>query len=749
MNWFIFIFVSIIFILSPYETGLYSNLSFYSLSIILFSLFVLLIASLIYKRELYVLKNSTFILVLPLVYIVTVPIAENPLGAWDSVIQWFSFTTFYLLLYWSVLETKIQRLLPFVFQLTGVWIAIYSMLLYLDIIQLHNGYIAGRLGSIFKYPNTFAMIMIVFYFFSLLLLLKKELSFFQKLIYATPLVPYIIGFLASYSRGMMLVFPIVWVIGLLLLRLKKQVEYLFFTLISFGFALLAFGMIGSRGTTFLHIIILVGCILLSIASIFLGKHYLLKKWDMRLEKWSHYKFSLFILPTIIVFLILLTGLDFANKGLVYKQLPDGLQQRIEDIDLTSGTAKERLIFTEDALLISKESPLIGLGGEAFRVIYKKYQQLPYHSNKTHNGFAEMLIDIGWIGLLLFLGVILYVYYQLFKQYRKESDNSTLLAVMLSTIVLFFHSLLDFNFSFGTVWLLVLWLFVLGLTTQSTFEGKKRNKLKVAKSKNNIVLVGIYSIFTLLVISCSVFSYRFMQADRLVTEAKQFTDLHEREQQMEKAVSLNPYNISYWLNLSNVYLQLYKNDSTYKGKVEEVIDQITELEPSNSEVFQKAGDLAVKLGNEQEAVTHFTRGLDVDKFNTPLYASSIKTKVVLAENTKDVDQVNRLLQSALQDYQNNILAYRSFIELPLKDHDAFNSRKFTVSDTSHEYASLAYFLLEDYNQVITILNQMESEPSEHLLALSILSYEKLGKTNEAIKIREGYNGNLSTIIEKYR
>ncbi|MFS0864982.1 O-antigen ligase family protein [Fredinandcohnia sp. 179-A 10B2 NHS] len=748
MNWFIFIFISLIFILSPYKTGLYSNLSFYSLSILLFSLFVLLIVRLYFKREVYVLKNVIFILIIPLIYLLPLPIAENPLGAWDSVIQWFSFATFFLLLYWSASEPNIQKWLPFVFQFTGVWIAFYSMFIYLDLLQLQNAYIAGRLGSIFKYPNTFAMIMIVFYFFSLIFLLKRELSFLQKLIYVIPLVPYIIGFLASYSRGMMLVFPIVWVIGLLLLRMKMQLEYFLLTIVSFGYALFAFSVIGSRGETFLHILLLVGSILLSVVTVYLVK-YLLKRWNAPLEKWENRRWSQFMLPTITVLLGLLMVLDITNQGLVYKQLPSGLQERIKDIDLTSGTAMERLIFTEDALRISKESPFIGHGGEAFRVIFKKYQQLPYQSNKTHNGFAEIVIDTGWIGLILFLAVIFYIYYQLFKRYRKESDNSTLLAVMLSTLVLFIHSLLDFNFSFGTVWLLILWLIVLGLTTQSTYKGRTRNKQKVSKPKNNIALVGIYSIFTLLVISCSVFSYRFMQADRLVTEAKQFTGLHEQEQLLEKAVSLNPYNISYWMTVSNVYLQLYKSDSTYKGKIEEVIAQTTEVEPNNSEVLKKAGDFAEKLGNEQEAVTYFSRGLEVDKFNTSLYARTIKAKVLLAENTKDVSEVSELLNSALQDYQNNLQAYESFKEKLLKDHDDFNSRNFTVSNISHEYAGLAYYLLEDYSQVIAIMNQLESEPSEQLLALIVLSYEKLGKSNEAIEIREGYNGDLSTIIEKYR
>ncbi|MEH7225024.1 O-antigen ligase family protein [Bacillus sp. JJ1566] len=743
MKWFVFVFVSIVFLVSPYFTGLYSNSSFYSLGLLLFTLFLIVVMTLLFKREINQLKQVTVVLLLPVCYIFSLPMAENPLGAWDSIIQWFTFSTFFILVYWCAVTPKIRKWLPMVFHATGVWIVIYSMLLYIDFIQLRNGFIAGRLGSIFKYPNTFGMVMVVFFFFSLIMSLRDHQSSKEKILYSAPLVVYLLGFFLSFSRGMMIVFPIVWLVGILIVASKKQVKYLLYSMVTVGGALFTFVGLENMNGTFSKTALILGAIFGSVA-LYLVSDNLLNKWKEKLEFLQKRKFYQLLLPITIILVGLLTILDFANQGLVFKQLPVSMQERIESIDIYSGTAKERLIFNEDALEMSKDSPILGLGGEAFRVLYKKYQQLPYQSNKIHNGYAEWLVDTGWVGLLILLFVIFYLYRQVIKGYQEETGREPRVAVLLATLVIFIHSFLDFNFSYGTVWFLVFWLFAIGITMNSkTIHGKKKEKTKQIRSKQNQALLLIYSIFSILVLCCAVFSYRFMEADRLSRVSAQLKDPIEKQQALEKAIALHPTQVEYWNDLSDVLL---KNDKENREGIKVVIAHILALEPNNPDSYLKVGSLSEKINDPDSAIRYYSKALELDHFNSSLYVTTIKAKVLFALEHKDSQDY---LKSAIRDYERNTRFYQKFMSQPLDDHDAFNGRDFLVRFESHYYAALAYFLLDDYNGVIEIYRLIDHDPKGEFTALNIVALERIGSYQEALDLynesKDDYE-NLSELVE---
>ncbi|RFB11059.1 hypothetical protein DZB84_21355 [Bacillus sp. HNG] len=740
MKWFVFVFVSIVFLVSPYFTGLYSNSSFYSLGLLLFTLFLIVVMTLLFKREINQLKQVTVVLLLPVCYILSLPMAENPLGAWDSIIQWFTFSTFFILVYWCSLTPKIRKWLPIVFQTTGVWIVIYSMLLCLDFIQLHNGFIAGRLGSIFKYPNTFGMVMIVFFFFSLIMSLRDHQSSKEKILYSAPLVVYLLGFFLSYSRGMMIVFPIVWLVGILMVASKKQVKYLLYSMVTVGGALFTFVGLENMNGTYSKTALILGAIIGSVA-LYLVLDKLLNKWKEKLEFLQKRKLYQLLIPITIIVIGLLTILDFANQGLVFKQLPASLQERIESIDIYSGTAKERLIFNEDALEMSKGSPILGLGGEAFRVLYKKYQQLPYQSNKIHNGYAEWLVDTGWVGLLILLFVIFYLYSQVIKGYQEETGREPRVAVILATLVIFIHSFLDFNFSYGTIWFLVFWLFAIGITMNThTLHGKKKEKTKQIRPKQNQALLLIYSIFSILVLCCAVFSYRFMEADRLSRVSAQLKDPNEKQQTLEKAIALHPTQVEYWKDLSDVLLI---NDRENREGIKAIIAHILALEPNNPDSYLKAGFLSEEVEDPVSAIRYYSKALELDHFNSSLYVTTIKVKVLFALEHKDSQDY---LKSAIRDYERNTRLYQKFMSLPLDNHAAFNGRDFSVRFESHYYAALAYFLLDDYNRVVELYRLIDHDPEGKFTALNIVALEKIGSYQDSLDLYNESKDDYENLFE---
>lgn len=732
MRWLIFIILSGIFLITPYFKGLYYNSDFYGISIFLFILYFILIVRLYKKKKLISIQLVIPIMLLPTCYLISFLTAENPKGALDSIILWTSYACFFVLLFWSAGHERIKASLPFIFQLTGIWITFFTLLVYYEVLNLRSAFVAGRFASIFQYPNTFGMFMAVFVLFSLIMLTSRKLSLIAVLFFSVPLVSFIVCFIQSFSRGMFLIFPICWFLCLFLLKLEKQIEYTIYTVVYFLLSIIVYKSMENGEITLSPVPGLSSlfiCTFLSIIFVYFFKYFIFKKKILLLINIANKKGNHFFLPSILFFLLFFIGLDIKNNGFISQQLPEQLLSRVETINLEASTAKERLIFIEDARLISKDSPLIGFGGEAWVTIYKKYQQLPYISNKAHNGFMEMMIDTGWVGLLTFIGILLYFYLQIYKKYKHNQENSLQIAVFISSMAILLHSFLDFNFSYSTIWLTLLWLLLMGLASKS----KKEQERNVNKYFNTIAI----SLFSLIVAVSLFFCFRLILADTQFTNFKTAKSLVLKEEALEKAISYDPYNSMYQINSIELNLNKYQKgkDIQVKERLLTAIEELTELEPNNSLNLLKAGNYAERMGEHDLAIKYFHSGLAVDKYNKQLYEHSIKLKVSKAANLLKQGEhlkARELLQSAIADYKNNVYWMDFFKDHAPENPEKFNSRKFQVTEQSHYFASLAYLELNDYKSALTAAENLDdrSIQKRKLFALIVLAMEDFGNINEA-------------------
>ena len=93
---------------------------------------------------------------------------------------------FFMMLYWSSTKSKIQTLLPVVLQLTGIGIAFSMILFYYEILTFKDSIVAERFAGVFQYPNTFAMVMAVFFLISLVMMTKEKLPRWIFILYSLP-----------------------------------------------------------------------------------------------------------------------------------------------------------------------------------------------------------------------------------------------------------------------------------------------------------------------------------------------------------------------------------------------------------------------------------------------------------------------------------------------------------------------------------------------------------------------------------
>ena len=75
--------------------------------------------------------------------------------------------------------------------------------------------------------------------------------------------------------------------------------------------------------------------------------------------------------------------------------------------LNTVSTNVRIEYIKDALKIFKTSPIVGRGGEAFRLLYKQVTTESYYSTEVHSSFIQILAESGILGFSCILAFILY------------------------------------------------------------------------------------------------------------------------------------------------------------------------------------------------------------------------------------------------------------------------------------------------------------------------------------------------------
>lgn len=124
--------------------------------------------------------------------------------------------------------------------------------------------------------------------------------------------------------------------------------------------------------------------------------------------------------------------------------------RLLDISLKTQTAVLRLVYTEDALRIFADHPM-GLGGWGWDRTYKQYQKFNYTAQETHNHYAQTAVEAGVLGLL---ALVVGLARGLWAAFKVRSNDPLVWPLAAGVLVIAGHSLIDFNLSFGLVWLAI-------------------------------------------------------------------------------------------------------------------------------------------------------------------------------------------------------------------------------------------------------------------------------------------------------
>ncbi|MDX8045615.1 O-antigen ligase family protein [Gracilibacillus sp. S3-1-1] len=641
MYGFFFLCLACLFIIAPFQQGLYFDADFYPIHLFLHIVTLIFIGLLVYKKDLASWQKVSVVLFIPICYLLSLTQAVNPNGAFDMVFRWTTYISFFFILYVSLsMHRKLKVLAPFIYYGVGVLIVGHMFLNEFGILHSNGAWEKGRFAGVFQYPNTFGMVMLAFYMFGLLLLLSKKQHWYTFFFYSFPLTAFIVALLESYARGVYLLFPLVWFIGLCCLPVRQQMRYVGYSVITSlsGFIVYVVLQTEKQWLTFISLVVL------SVVSFFCS--WWLKKLN---GSWN----SRVLLPALVVVFFSLFTLDIGNKGFVYQHMPHPLQDRIDSIS-SSSTANERMLMVEDALGASKDAAWIGRGGNAWEAMYHYYQQLPYQAKKIHNEYLEMIIDIGFIGFFVVIGIFIYLIFQVVWQMVRVEDRSLSLAILFSLLIILGHSMIDFNFAFGFVMWMIFWLFAMGLPV------KKKAQQQV---KGSYLPIIVYVALLLCTVS---FSYRFLQADNAYRQMMHTDSLMEKEQLLTEATNHNPYHTEYWFELGDTYIKQQAYMSIPDVKVVHSAQMLAHLEPMNAQVLVQAAALKERIGKKEEALHQYQEALQWDRYDTAIYDDMIVLAIHLDEK-----------QIALDTYKQLIDVYQQFEQNPIGHNH--NRRRFEVTE----------------------------------------------------------------------
>lgn len=173
----------------------------------------------------------------------------------------------------------------------------------------------------------------------------------------------------------------------------------------------------------------------------------------------------------------LNGETFILK---YKLLPTGIVEKVKSIEFNNKSAWERLVFIEDAFSLIKQNWMLGMGGNAWRTSQLETQQYNYYTNEVHCFPIQVFLEYGIIAFLSCLGIGIYLLIRFWKEIKKQNLDIKEISLLMGILLVLTHSILDFDMSFFYVMLIVFLLI-------SILKIEKSNDVKEGKTIISILL----------------------------------------------------------------------------------------------------------------------------------------------------------------------------------------------------------------------------------------------------------------------
>lgn len=250
-----------------------------------------------------------------------------------------------------------------------------------------------------------------------------------------------------------------------------------------------------------------------------------------------------------------TGKIVKNIILKNKYNLDNIISRFQYIWLQQSLVS-RAIFYKDGFTIFKNIWFLGAGGGSWNYLYRQYQSYNYASSQAHNYPLQLGIETGVLGITVLIALVIMLIIYFIKYYKKTKGDLLSASIITAIAALFMHSIIDFDFSEGSM-LLLFWtliaLFNRELIDRLAIKDMRllNKRMNLKTNKYAIILKSKSAIFIGIFISVMAlyFSISFSLASSFAKqsfESLQNNDIETAIKLMEKAINFDSYNEMYVL-----------------------------------------------------------------------------------------------------------------------------------------------------------------------------------------------------------
>lgn len=742
---------TLMIIIIPYFKGLFFDADMINADLF-FTGLALLTLILLWKRSEDLFKTPVPYLVLAilLIYFLSALQGIVPNLAYDEAFRWvtylISFTALLLLI-----GGKRRGLLLHGLFLSMLWVSLYGLLAHFGLVTFQDAMLGNRIASVLQYPNTYAAVVAALMIGILFAAATKagrteeehegegrkaRLAVAVPYLYLLFLPALLIAFVYSQSRAAWLLFPLVWFAGLFFLSLKQQLHYAITTLLvaAGSLPLMPFYDKAAQAKDGRFLLLLLGIGLLY-AAISYGIALLLRRWGYEPKK----ALSRFLLPGLFL-LAGVVALTLIQTPAVVKMMPEAIQSRLADINLTTRSVTERGTFYEDSMTLFKDHWLIGAGGNAWKGLFLKYETLPYYSSQTHSFAMKVLVDTGIAGSLLFLAFFGLILFILFRAYRKEGFSFAILnrtgLPLLMGGMLFLHSLIDFDMSYGYYVLLFIAFLALLCADGREYGGEVRIPY-LDQYKQRGLLPWLKGGFLLFMAIPYLFIILFAYAQSIPVNN---LTAQEARANADRKVALKPASVDYRLMRMDILAQIGKQAGDAKIMAEAFAEgeRVLSIDRYNPQTALKVATLFGKYGQGLKALEITDTALKNGNWFLSAYEQyiSFASQIALAQRQEgkkaEAEGLLKRVDALLQELERK----RALLD---KQIESQRYPEFSYTESIRRYGGEALVLLGQYERAAALLDPLKgsADPQtkgEAFLWLSIAK-EKLGAAGEVTPLLE--------------
>ncbi|TMV45122.1 hypothetical protein FE783_30140 [Paenibacillus mesophilus] len=621
-----------------------------------------------------------------------------------------------------------------------------------------------RLTSVFQYANAYAGFLIIPLLCCLYLIVVSR-KWYATAVHALMLVPVLLSFFLTLSRGGLVMLPFILLAFLPFLSFARQILFFVYLIVGSAASFLITDKIKNIASEVLTVMVerrgpdfkvedtlsffdplsFGGWSLLLLTSaatcavIVLVHKLLAPLLEKGLGRISGARFANLYVPALIVVGVICGAVVIAGNAAIVNLLPEALAQRVQSINLQQHSVLERFTMYRDTFKALKDYPLFGAGGNAWSVLYPQYANNPYTVNQVHSYPLQYMVETGIVGILILLAFVGSIFYSFARTYfvDRPADRERNLIFYAVVVALLFHSMMDFEMSY--VYISALVFLSLGGMVSGVSNPIRVRWLhgKEEKSKYGLpVVLGLISVMLLIVSAIQWKASRnFTGAMQLAQQGK---SLEEVLVPLDKAIESQPDNPYYVLTKVDFLGQVYakSQNEAYYEESSRLLASIKKYEPYDRRVFEAQYKHYIEKNRWADALALMQEGLQHYPWVIEMYERAASLHLQLGDQSRregKKEAMNSHWSAAIELHEQVLARMKKLESLP-KEQNA--GSPFYVTPNLALTLGQVHYLRGDTAKSAELLatttgDQLASEVSRPGTRWYLAALKKAGRLDQAL------------------